>query len=278
MSKLILTVLSLFMTVVAGAQNVSVCKYLGDRQAAVSLAYDNGLLEHYTLVALEQEKRGMRGTFGIIGSMAGVENTKSATKVLNIIGDSYVENHRCPKEETWHYKMAKALGMTYNNYGKNGACVAFDRTHDGRFNFGPAMYAKTRQMNPDADYVIIIGGHNDAFKVGERKDSLKMFRDSLELLIGNIQEQCPHARIGYVTPWYCDNPGFKQVCKTIRKVCRRHGIPVLDNYSARCVIKVRDAEFRKRYFQKPNDSAHLNNAGHDLFLPVGMEWFDKTMR
>lgn len=520
MSKLILTVLSLFVTVMTGAQNVSVCKYLGDRQAAVSLTYDDGLLEHYTLVAPELEKRGMRGTFWIIGSMVGVENTKhgarlswdqirdmegrghemashtwshpncrkvgmeafmydvwrndsaflhnighkpmtlaypfnaktdavvaavdsgrigsrtfqtghgqqnnktnlakmvgwmhgliergewgvtmthginegydkwyrpqelwqfydtlalygpkvwtgtfaqvmsytkesaaltleqtvtgvgtdswrmvvtphcpldsavfsqpltmkvsgigqniraeqdgrelqcygdrsarlvdfnpfggpitlTPTRILNIIGDSYVENHRRPKEETWHYKMAKALGMTYNNYGKNGACVAFDRTHDGRFNFGPAMYTKTRRMNPDADYVIIIGGHNDAFKVGECRDSLKMFRDSLELLITNIREQCPNAKIGYVTPWYCDNPGFKQVCKTIRKVCRRHGIPVLDNYSERCVIKVRDAEFRKRYFQKPNDSAHLNNAGHDLFLPVGMEWFDKTMR
>lgn len=26
-----------------------------------------------------------------------------------------------------------------------------------------------------------------------------MFRDSLELLITNIKEQCPHVKIGYVT-------------------------------------------------------------------------------
>ena len=68
---------------------------------------------------------------------------QNGTKRLNIIGDSYVKNHKRPVEEAWHYKMAKKLGLTYNNYGRNGGCVAFDRTHDGKYNFGPAMYTKT---------------------------------------------------------------------------------------------------------------------------------------
>ena len=203
---------------------------------------------------------------------------QNVTKILNIIGDSYVKNHKRPVEEAWHYKMAKKLGLTYNNYGRNGGCVAFDRTHDGKYNFGPAMYTKTGQMDPAADYVIIIGGHNDAFKVKDNKDSLIMFRDSLTLLITNIKTQCPHAKIGYVTPWYCDYPGFKQVCKTILKICKQHGVPVLNNYRKGSIIKVRDEEFRKKYFQGPKDTAHLNNAGHNLFLPVGMEWFLKNMK
>ncbi len=204
--------------------------------------------------------------------------TLTYTKILNIIGDSYVQNHRRPKEETWHYKMAQQLGFVYNNYGRNGGCVAFDRTHDGKHNFGPAMYAKTGQMDPAADYVIIVGGHNDAFKVKDNKDSLMMFRDSLQLLIANVKQRCPHAKIGYVTPWYCDYPGFKQVCKTIRQVCRKQGVPVLNNYHKGSVIQVRDADFRKKYFQAPKDTAHLNDDGHNLYLPVGMEWFLKYMR
>ena len=210
--------------------------------------------------------------------LALVSVANAQTKILNIIGDSYVRNHKRPMEETWHYKMARQLGLAYNNYGRNGGCVAFDRTHDGKYNFGPAMYAKTGQMDPAADYVIIIGGHNDAFKVKDNKDSLTMFRDSLQLLITNIKAQCPHARIGYVTPWYCDYPGFKQVCKTIRQVCRKNKIPVLDNYTKNSVIKVRDEDFRKKYFQGPNDTAHLNADGHDLFLPVGMEWFLRNVQ
>ena len=33
-------------------------------------------------------------------------------KTINIIGDSYVANHRRPKEETWHSMVASKYGMT----------------------------------------------------------------------------------------------------------------------------------------------------------------------
>lgn len=211
----------------------------------------------------------------LLAMMAG--GCVQAQKVLNIIGDSYVANHRRPKEEAWHSKLAAELGYTYNNYGVNGSCVAFDRTHDGKYNFGPAMWVRYTKMDPSADYVLIVAGHNDADKVGESADSLKMFADSLEVLLTGIEKLCPKARIGYVTPWYVDRPGFAPVCNVIKKVCKRHHIPVLWNYDKKCIIKVRDREFRKRYFQGADDTAHLNDKGHDLFLPVGKAWFLKEM-
>jgi len=210
---------------------------------------------------------------GIVFSLSS-----AAQEILNVIGDSYVANHRRPKEEAWHYIMAEQLGLIYNGYGRNGSCIAFDRTHDGRYNFGPAMWVRYKDMDPKADYVIIIAGHNDAEKVGESADSLQMFADSLDVMIRGIMELCPKARIGYVTPWYVDRPGFKKVCKTIRKVCKRHNIPVLWNYSSKCIIEVRDSNFRRQYFQGPKDTAHLNAEGHRLFLPIGKEWFEKNMR
>ena len=200
-----------------------------------------------------------------------------AQRIINVLGDSYVANHLRPAEESWHYKMAQQLDMTYNNYGRNGSCVAFDRSHDGKFNFGPALWVRYTAMDPNADYVLIIAGHNDAGKVGTNADSLKMFKDSLEVLLCGIEKLCPKARIGYVTPWYVDREGFAQVTKVIKKVCKKHHIPVLCNYDKRCIIKVRDAQFRRQYFQSGNDTAHLNAKGHDLFLPVAKEWFMKKV-
>ena len=106
----------------------------------------------------------------------------SAQKVMNIIGDSYVANHRCPYTEAWHYKLAQEKGFTYNNYGKNGSCVAFDRTHDGKWNFGPAMWQRYKVMSPDADYVIIIAGHNDAGMVARAPLGSKQYKDSLKMV------------------------------------------------------------------------------------------------
>jgi len=193
-------------------------------------------------------------------------------KTINVIGDSYVANHKRPRSESWHSKLAQKYGMVYNNYGRNGGCVAFDRTKDG---FGPSLMVRHKDMAKDADFILIIAGHNDASKIGNSKDSLSMFADSLNILLHSIKHNHPNAKIGYVTPWHIDRAGFSPVVKTIKKICRKHNIPVLNNYSKKSIIKVRDSEFRKKYFQGANDTAHLNNAGHDLFLPVGDDFIFK---
>ena len=185
---------------------------------------------------------------------------------INVIGDSYVANHRADKSESWHAKVAKAHNMTYRNYGRNGGAVAFDRTKDG---FGKALSQRYVDMDNNADIVLIIAGHNDACLIGNSTDSLQIFRDSLDHLLTNLEKKYPKAQIGYVTPWFVDTPGFSQVCEVIRDVCFKHDVPVQDNYNEWSVIKVRDSDFRKKYFQGANDHAHLNNAGHDLFQPAG---------
>lgn len=48
----------------------------------------------------------------------------------------------------------------------------------------------------------------------------------------------------------------------------KRGVPVLD-MAAMGVIEVNNPEFRAKYFQGPNDTAHLNSAGHDLLVPLG---------
>ena len=182
---------------------------------------------------------------------------------MNVIGDSYVANHKRPKEESWHAKFAAKHNMTYRNYGRNGCCVAFDRER-----FGKALINRYQEMNDTADIILIIAGHNDAGMVKNNKDSLRMFRNALNDLLKGLKKKYQNARIGYITPWYVDREGFPQVVKTIKRVCQKYDVPVLDNFSSDCIIKVRDEEFRKHYFQSNKDTAHLNSHGHDLFLDV----------
>lgn len=208
-------------------------------------------------------------------TLCGMANNPLQGKVMNVLGDSYVANHRRPKTESWHYKFAEKYGMKYNNYGRNGGCIAFDRTREG---FGPSLMVRHKEMDREADLVVIIAGHNDAGFVKESKDSLKMVADSLDLLLTQIKQHCPKAKIAYVTPWYVDRAGFKKTVRVIKKVCRKHNVPVLDNYRKKALVKVREEEFRKKYFQGIKDTAHLNNEGHDLYLPVGESFLRKVMK
>ena len=187
-------------------------------------------------------------------------------KTMLVFGDSYVKNHRCPFEETWHYKVAQRHGMHYINAGRNGSSIAFDRTRDG---FGPSMLTRLEELTDSADYVIIIAGHNDADKIKNSTDSLVMFRTAMDSLCRRLVDKYPDARIAFVTPWNVDRPGFGPVISTIVEVCHAHSIPVLraDQESG---IHVRSEAFRRRFFQG-GDTAHLNADGHNLIL----NWADR---
>lgn len=189
-------------------------------------------------------------------------------KTIVFLGDSYVKNHRRPSSETWHAKAAANLNMNYVNCGRNGSSIAFDRTKDG---FGPAMTERYKIEIPDsADYIVIIAGHNDTEFISNdtQQKSWEEFCTGLDTLLDGIKTKFPNARLAYVTPWAVDRPGFTEVNAQIIKACGQRGIPVLD-MAALGVIDVNNPEFRARYFQGPNDTAHLNAEGHDLLVPLG---------
>lgn len=58
-----------------------IAPYRDNKQAAISFTYDDGLLEHYDLVAPELEKRGFRGSFWIIGNVIDTDITKNGRRM-----------------------------------------------------------------------------------------------------------------------------------------------------------------------------------------------------
>lgn len=97
------------------------------------------------------------------------------------------------------------------------------------------------------------------------------FAQKADQMLTDIHKRCPKAKIMWVTPWRGSNADvveyFNGVIKSIKKVCKKHRVPVLD--ASQTVIDPSSADFRKAYFQSETDNAHLNNRGHDLFLPIG---------
>ena len=189
-------------------------------------------------------------------------------KSIVFFGDSYIQNHVRPIEETWHYKLAVKYNMEYHNFGWNGNCVAYDRTAE---NFGPAMYERYKVLPEKADYVVVCAGHNDASRMLYTGEGTDAFREKLKVLCEALVRKYPGAKLCFVTPWAVPRPMFPEMTAVLLEVCGSYSIPVFDA-TRNSGIYVWDEEFRKLYFQGPNDTAHLNAAGHDLFLPK-MEHF-----
>ena len=70
----------------ADDRQVSVAPYWGGRQAALSLTFDDGLQDQFTLAAPELKKRGLRATFAIVGSKVGGIMRSSQDRKMGIDG------------------------------------------------------------------------------------------------------------------------------------------------------------------------------------------------
>lgn len=61
----------MWVSVAFGQPDIYVARYYGDRQAAISYTFDDGLQEHYTMVFPKLRELGLQGTFCIIGNKVG---------------------------------------------------------------------------------------------------------------------------------------------------------------------------------------------------------------
>lgn len=73
------------------------------------------------------------------------------------------------------------------------------------------MYLRYAEMADSLDYVIVIGGHNDAFKL-DSIGGIDNFKDKMEILCKGLVEKYPTAKIFFFTRWNC---------KTLKEVTRK---------------------------------------------------------
>lgn len=216
-------------------------------------------------------KKGLVYTFFClfaIGSYAQTNSSMPAAELngkrIGIIGDSYVRNHTRSVAESWHYKFAQKHGMKYFNYGINGSSIAYTSPR-----WGTAMYIRYQEMVDSLDYVVVIGGHNDSSKL-DSIGGISQFKDKMEILCKGLVEKYPTAKIFFFTRWNCQNfkgSNAEKVVDAMIEVCNSHSIPIFD-CARKGGIYADNETFRNIYFQRKNDTAHLNGKGHDRFLKI----------
>ncbi|HAE25151.1 MAG TPA: SGNH/GDSL hydrolase family protein [Prevotellaceae bacterium] len=184
-------------------------------------------------------------------------------KKINVLGDSYVYNHKEPKENTWHARIAEKYKMVYRNYGKNGNGIVTPKAS------GEPLVTRYKVMDKDADYIVVVGGKNDYNK----QISIDEFKDGLRSLCRHLTEEYADAKICFFTPWriYPDASKDPKPIKLMDyvdamiEVCGEYAIPIFDS-SRKSDVRMYSPVFRNKYCQTPTDVSHLNARGHLFFM------------
>lgn len=106
MRKIAFVALALVLALSAQARQkdvrVEIARYKDDRKAAVSFTYDDGVIDHYTLVAPHLEAAGIRGTFWIVGTYP---DNKEARMTWDKIKEMSDHGHEISNHSWTHSRM-----------------------------------------------------------------------------------------------------------------------------------------------------------------------------
>lgn len=179
------------------------------------------------------------------------------------IGDSYIANNGINANQTWAKKIAVKYGMTYTNLGINGGGICATRG-----DIAP-MTSRYTQIPLDSDLIILEGGENDA----NAEYDVTTFESEFATLIENIKARNYGATLIVMCPWgdaYVNRTRFKPYADAMRNVSQKYGVPFFDSWVKYVYNATSTA--RSLFYQSDTDHAHLNNNGHNVFLPM-MESF-----
>lgn len=130
-NKLLFVTVMMWVSVAFGQTGIHVVPYYGDRQAAISYTFDDGLLEHYTLVFPKFKELGLKGTFCIIGSKVGkdqkgtpcmtwaqLKEMSDAGQEITSHGYRHLSMEKLTDPEALRYEVQHNDTLIYNKVGK----------------------------------------------------------------------------------------------------------------------------------------------------------------
>ena len=187
---------------------------------------------------------------------------------ISFIGDSYIANNHNAVEKSWNYKLAEKHDMDWNCFGINGNGLVSKEAH------GTPVVDRLSVV-PDSDYIIVIGGKNDY----NHQLSPSVFEEGVDRIISRLKDSHRNSKIAFFTPWDIVGDGMDEkeyplslYSEIILSVSSRNGIKAFNTKNSG--INMYDPDFRASFSQGPNDKSHLNESGHQLFLPLAEKFLE----
>lgn len=127
-NKLLSLLIAAVMVATASAQPVRVAKYYGDRQAAISFTFDDGLQEHYTEVFPRLKKLGLKASFGIIGSKVGANWKGVPTMTWEQLKEMHADGQEITSHGWAHHAVVKLSGEALRYEVQHNDTVIYENT------------------------------------------------------------------------------------------------------------------------------------------------------
>lgn len=197
-------------------------------------------------------------------------------KKLVAIGDSLIYGNILGNSATWVNKLGTEYGMKVFNYGINGNTLARQEKEPKR----DPMCVRYKEMEDDADYVVVLGGANDKrldVPIGENTSvDITEFKGALNVMIDGLTEKYPRARILFMTNynrWPKNNAlGISDIAyvDAMKEVCGLRGIPCFDNYRNSGISfcnKAQLAWMDEGLSLGKNENHHFSDEAYNWLLP-----------
>ena len=238
--------------------------------------------------------------------VSGIDNTLNG-KTAVFMGDSICDATAVPSSQTdyYHWGWAGRIGtqnsMTWANYGVSGASIT---RMSGR---GCIQDQLTRAISnhPNADYIILEGGTNDAdviesdpnYSIGtfDKADYTSMydtttFCGAFETMLRNAINAYPTKKIGYIIPqkmgqYTASLLRRRELFDIAKQICAKWGVPCIDVWGENIINPKLDFYYDSMMTNNQNieagkayvDGQHLTDAGYDFITPAIELWM-KNMR
>lgn len=190
-------------------------------------------------------------------------------KKLGGLGDSLMSTAYTGAGAEWLSLIGARNGMEVFNHAKSGNPIACVAASDNNGTAVIGMAGRYAEMEPDLDYIVVMGGANDknhGIPIGENTDQTEYtFKGALNILITGLVARYPKAKLLFCTNYrrYGD-AAEKEYVDAMVEVCALHSVPCHNNYnSSNCHFD--NVGWMAIYGADPSnaDNKHLNATGDE---------------